>query len=128
MFEQAARRKLRFDSSIGPISAEDLWDLDLTSRRGKPNLNDIAITVHGRLEKSTVSFVDDEATADPDMVLRLDILKHVIAVKKTEAKAAADASEKAGKKQQILGILARKADAALESSSEDELRGLLASL
>ena len=128
MFEQAARRKLRFDSSIGPISAEDLWDLDLISRRGKPNLNDIAITVHGRLEKSTVSFVDDEATADPDMVLRLDILKHVIAVKKTEAKAAADASEKAAKKQQILGILARKADAALESSSEDELRGLLASL
>ena len=67
MFEQAARMKLRFDTPRGALSAEDLWDLPLTSTRGL-SLNDIAITLHHALKHDTVSFVDDER---PDPRLQL---------------------------------------------------------
>lgn len=31
IFEQASRQKLRFETSAGKLSIEDLWDLPLTS-------------------------------------------------------------------------------------------------
>ena len=127
MFEQASRLKLRFDSVIGLLSAEDLWDLPLTSKRG-PNLNDIAIELHHATKDDTVSFVDDAVKPDPALVLRFDIVKHVIDVKKEENRKAADARARAEHKQQILGIIARKEVSDLEGKSMDELRGLLAAL
>ena len=42
MFEKASRLKLRFSTSIGMLSAEDLWDLPLSSRNGTANLDDVA--------------------------------------------------------------------------------------
>lgn len=128
MFEQAARLKLRFETSRGCLSVEDLWDLPLTSSRGAANLNDIAIELHHQLKHDTISFVDDDEKPNPVVQLRFDVVKHVIGVRKAENKAALEAKDRAEKKQKILGIMARKADEALESKSEDELRELLASL
>jgi hypothetical protein len=126
MFEQAARMKLRFDTPRGALSAEDLWDLPLTSTRG-PSLNDIAIGLHHALKHDTVSFVDDERP-DPRLQLGFDIVKHVIDVRKEENRIAAEARAKAEQKQKILGILARKEDAELEGKSMDELRALIGAM
>lgn len=126
MFEQAARMKLRFDTARGALSAEDLWDLPLTSTRG-PSLNDIAIGLHHALKHDTISFVDDERL-DPRLQLGFDIVKHVIDVRKEENRIAAEARAKAEQKQKILGILARKEDAELEGKSMDELRALIGAM
>ena len=43
IFEQAARQKIRFESVLGLLCVEDLWDLPLTSLNSKrANLDDIA--------------------------------------------------------------------------------------
>lgn len=127
MFEAAAKMKLRFETPMGRLAAEDLFDLPLTSTRGI-SLNDIAVNLHHQLQQDTVSFVRDEEKPDPVLQLRFDLVKHVIDVKKEENRLLRDAREKAERKQKILGILAQKQDAALEGKSEDELRELLAAL
>ena len=40
LFERATRQKLRFETTSGNISVEDVWSLPLSS--GKLNLNDLA--------------------------------------------------------------------------------------
>ena len=127
MFEQACRLKLRFETSRGVLSIEDLWDLPLSGTI-RVNLNDIAIALHNQLKHDTVSFVEDEQRPDPRLALSFEIVKHVIAVKKAEAKTALEARDKAEKKQRILGLIAQKQDEALGAKSEDELRELLAGL
>lgn len=127
IFEQASRLKLRFRTPVGLLTMEDLWDLPLTSER-RANLNDIAIDLHNSLEGSEISFVDDAKTPDPELQLSFDIVRHIIGVKKTENKAALEAREKSEKKQKMLGILARKEDAALEAMEADKLRELIAAL
>ncbi|HXJ61960.1 MAG TPA: hypothetical protein VNU68_35430 [Verrucomicrobiae bacterium] len=121
MFEKATRLKLRFESSHGPLLAEDLWDLPLKS------LDNLAVGLKRSLETDTTSFIN-ERKPDETVQLRFDIAKHVIDVRLNEAQQAKDAKDRAQKKQQILGILATRENAKLEGASEDELRALLASL
>ena len=106
MFEQASRLKLRFETTRGVLSYEDLWDLPLTSARSV-SLNDIAIGLHHQLKHDTVSFVDDEERPDPRLQLSFDIVKHIIDVRKAEQKTLAEARAKAEQKQKLLGLLAR---------------------
>lgn len=42
IFEQASREKVRFQTQVGQVSVEDLWELPLSSKANKPNLDDIA--------------------------------------------------------------------------------------
>lgn len=127
MFEQASRQKLRFETTMGLLSAEDLWELPLTSKRG-PNLNDIAIGLHNQTKHDTVSFVEEDEKPNPLLQLRFDIVKHIIDVKKAERKAAEEVASKREQKQKIMAIMSRKEDAALENASMEELQGLLATL
>lgn len=128
IFEKASRKKLRFDTTIGLLSADDLWELPLTaanSRNRMPPLNDIAILLHRRIQETTISFVDGDIHTDTDLQLRFDIVKHVIDVKKAERATALEASAKAERKQKLLDVLAQKQDAALEDMSEDQIRELI---
>ena len=43
IFMKATQKKLRFDSTQGLLTVEDLWDLPLTGTNKKANLDDIAI-------------------------------------------------------------------------------------
>jgi hypothetical protein len=129
MFEKASRLKLRFDTARGGISVEDLWDLPLTSGTGKVNLDDIAKGLYREIKDTSdvLSFVDDSTTADNVLQIKFDLIKHVINVKKAEAKAAADARSNRERNQKILGIIAEKEDEGLKNLSIDELKALAAS-
>ena len=129
MFEKAARLKLRFDTSKGLVTVEDLFDLPLTVRNGGASLDNIVKGIARQIrETETESFVLTTTKADTILQLKLEIVKHVIAVKKTEAEEAEQAANKKAQKQKILGILARKQDEALEGASEEDLKKLLETL
>jgi hypothetical protein len=129
MFEKASRAKLRFASPKGDLTAEDLWDLPLTSNTGKANLDDIARSLHRELKDSDeVSFVTPASGASETTQLAFDIVKHVIEVRIAERDAAALKTERAAKKQQILEIISKKETEGLMGASLDELREMANSL
>ena len=93
------------------------------THKTKVSLDVIAIAVAKDLrDLGDFSFV--EAKPDPRkeiLALQLDILKHIINVKKAEAAAALDANKKAERKQKILEALEKKEGGELESKSKEEL-------
>ena len=125
IFEQAARAKLRFESAKGLLSAEDLWDLPLTSTKGV-NLDSIARAHYLQLRSGNdISFVNAGTATNVTDQLRFDIVKHVIVTKIAENAAANDAAKRKEKKQHLLGIIAQKEGEALTSMSIDDLRKMV---
>ena len=123
MFEKASRLKLRFNYK-GMACVEDLWDISLNE------LNTIAKGINRELkdvagEEDFISSATVTSKARDILQLKLDILKHIIAVKIEERDAIRATREKAEQKQKILEIIGKKQDAALEGKSIEELKALL---
>lgn len=80
MFEKASRKKLRFDTQRGTLSAEDLWDLSLEG------LDEIVTNLSKQAEESREeSFIKKRTVVGRDLSLRFDIVKRVIEVRLQEA-------------------------------------------
>jgi hypothetical protein len=130
IFEQASRQALRFDSPVGDLTTEQLWDLPLTSKTGRPHLDGLARALHSELKSlEEISFIDTKP--DPrkaGLELRFAIVKHIIDVKLAERDTAKKAVEDAEKRQRLMAALAAKQDAALTTMSEDEIKAELAKL
>lgn len=129
MFEEANRLKLRFDTPKGALTAEDLWDLPLTSTTGKANLDDIAKGLFRQLkDEENVSFVSPSKSKDKTVQMKFDIVKHIIDVRVAERNAAETARQNKEKKDMILGIIAQKENEKLTGASLEELRAMVESL
>jgi hypothetical protein len=130
MFEKATRLKLRFDSPVGPLSVEDLWELPLTARNaGRANLDDIAIALDKELkETNTTSFVQKTTKSNDTARLKFEIVLHVIKVRQAEAEATEQKRANAERKQRILELIAEKQDEALAGKSVEELNALVNTL
>jgi len=127
MFEKASKQKLRFATVMGNLSTEDLWDLPLT--HPTCSLDSIAKAMNKELKTNDEeSFVEEKSSANTVLNLKFDIIKHVIEVKLKNKETAEKRAATLAKKDQILGIIARKQDEALEGKSEDELKELLEEL
>ena len=125
MFEKAIRTKLRFPSPVGQLTVEDLYDLPLTSTKG-PSLDDTARRIYKTVKESDeMSFVDESSSKASDSEFALEIVKHIIAVRKEENRVTREASERKIKKERIAQILAEKENDDLKNKSTDELRELL---
>jgi hypothetical protein len=129
IFEQASRKALGFSSARGYIKTEDLWTIPLQSKSGF-DLDNIAKDHNAALKAVTdESFV---VTADhplkAELTLKMEIIKHIIAVKLQERKDALDAAAKAEKRQKLLAVLEKKQDEALEGLSPEEIQAQLAAL
>lgn len=129
IFEEATRAAARFPSSVGDLSTEQLWSLPLTSLKGA-NLNDIAVTINRELKaQGEESFVDTKPNAKSALlVLKLDVLKHIIAVKQAENAEKLNAQHRAAEIAKIEEILVSKQTDALASSSVEDLEKRLAEL
>lgn len=130
MFAFATKKKIRFETSKGLLSVEELWDLPLTSDNGRPNLDDIAKGIYKAMkEGEEVSFVKSNAASNAAfnvLKTKFDIVKYIIDVKLAEAEAAKKAKETKARNQRILGLIAQKEDEALASKSKEELLAMLA--
>ena len=79
MFKQASKIKLRFATSKGYLSVEDLWDLSL------PTLDKLAVSYDEELAKSPrKSFISDNAPKNKELELKFNIVKDIIATKLQE--------------------------------------------
>ena len=128
-FEKAVRLKVRFDSPMGQLNVEDVWDLPLTSGVGKANLDDIARKLSKQVKESeTESFVIKPAKANEVTMLKFEVVKHIIEIRLAENEAAALAKNNKEKKQQLLSLIAQKENEALAGQSIDDLRKMVEAL
>lgn len=122
-FEKATKQKLRFNTSKGLLSVEDLWDLSLIS------LDSIAKSVNKTLkEEQEESFIAVRTTANNTLQLRLDILKHIITVKLEEKEKAKVRAERVGQLETLKNLAASKKIEELGSKSLEDINKMIAEL
>lgn len=127
MFEKAARTKLRFDSVVGMLTVEDLFDLPL-AHSTKTSLDSLAVSLHNKLNESKVgSFVNNTKTDDPTQ-LKFDIVMHVLNLKVAERAAREVAVSNKAKKDQLLALIAQKETENLSGMSLEDLKKMAESM
>lgn len=119
LFEGAARAKYRFPFK-GSITTEDLWDLSLQ------DLDRIFKTMNAEVkqtqEESLLKVKDEHSEI---LERKIEIVKHIVAVKQAEAEAVKDAANRKAQKQRIMEIIAKKEDDALANMSLDDLKKMV---
>ena len=123
IYKQACANKVRFKTTNGLISTEDLFDLPLTSKNGM-NLDVVAKTVYEALKsEESVSFVEKSSNPRKESLeLAMEIVKDVIRIKQEEAAAKADLASKAAKRDQLLRALSTKQEQELANMPVEKLQ------
>lgn len=130
LFELASRKAFRFPSSQGMLTLEQLWSLPLRTTTAKADLNSVAVAISielkGFVEENFVSIKPTPGRADVEA--KLEIVKHIIAVRQEENAKTLRASVKAEERRKILDALDRKNDEELTTASKEDLLARLAAL
>ena len=129
IFEYATRNKLRFASTKGELSVEQLWDVPLRSTDGF-NLDAIAKGANKAFKDATEeSFVTTTRTpAVTHLELTLEVVKNVISTKLADEEMAKRRAENKTEKEKLLRILAEKQEGRLSELTEKELQKRIAAL
>lgn len=123
LFYQASRNKMRWESTRGLLTVEDLWDLSLEE------LNEIAKDLFKKVNTGAeINFIKKEETVDKLAEAKFEIARVVIDVKLREADERQNAEVRRQKKQKIMELIARKEEEDLGKLDTDELRDMLAAL
>jgi transcriptional antiterminator Rof (Rho-off) len=128
IFERALRARLRFETTRGLLSVEDIWHMPLTSNDGF-DLDSLARELHRQVKDSEeVSFVVKTTASNAKLELAFDVVKHVIDVKLAERDEAKTRAANREKKQELLAILADKDKEELRGKSREEIAALVEAL
>lgn len=124
IFEQAARLKLRFENTgRGELAVENLFDLSL------PSLDTLAKTVNKKLKDAEEeSFISAKSKANEELTLKLEIVKHIIAVKQQEAELRKAYAQRQAERELLISLKEKKQVEALEGLSVEEIEKRLADL
>ena len=130
LFEYATRNKIRFESVAGFITVEDLWDLKLTNGRSNMNLDSVAKSIARKLrEMDEESFVEKSVNTGKRLLeIQLEIVKHIINVKITEAEEASKRLVRAQERKRLLIALDKKQEEKIDSMSEEDIEKRLKEL
>ena len=119
LFEMATRSKLRFPSTKGELSVEDLWDLsDKDLDVVYKNLKDQEV------QSSEESLLDD-ANVDPKLTAAIGIVRYIFTTKRKEKLAEKERINKKQTQKKYIDALSKKQDEAIEKMSEAELRAMI---
>ena len=122
LFEGAVRAKYRFPFK-GQITVEDLWDLSLQ------DLDRVFKALNTEAKQSQEESLLKIRDKNAEMLDRkIEIVKHIVAVKQAEIQALKDAADKKAQKQRIMEIIAKKEDDALQNMSLEELQRMAENL
>lgn len=132
-YEFIAREKLRFETSRGPVTLEDLYSLPLTGNGGY-NLDAIAVGINDQLIKkdtSVISFVSSTSDSSKEVELlriKLEVLLDIIKTKKDEQEQIAKANTKAAELNTYKSLLKQKKAEELHDLSVEELEAKIKEL
>ena len=121
-FQKASKVKLRFATSKGSLSVEQLWDLS------QAELSACIRNVKKSLKKNDdddLAFLDSTVSVDATEQLRFEVLKEVYLNKKAESEAIRNEAEAKAHNQKILQLIADKKEGALQEKSIEELEKML---
>lgn len=125
LFEMATRSKLRFPSTKGELSVEDLWDLwDLSDK----DLDVVYKNLKDQEVKSSEESLLDDANVDPKLTAAIGIVKYIFTTKRNERLAEKERINKKLTQRKYIDALSKKQDEAIEKMSEAELRAMIDSL
>lgn len=116
-FIEASKKKIRFTTTKGSLSVEDLWDLSLES------LDKIAVAVDEDIQKEgRKSFIGKTSRGNSQKALALEILKFIIEDKIKEEEKKKERLQKASQKEFLEALLNKKRIESLESLSLEEIQ------
>lgn len=126
IFEQASQLKLRFQTPVGQLSVEQLWDLPLKSNKGL-SLQKLAIEISAEITSkptTTLSFFDSEDTTDPILSLKFEIVKSISISKMEANKAKSEEKARETEKAEILELIKEKEQEDRKKLSTEELKAM----
>jgi hypothetical protein len=122
LFEYASRNKVRFTTSKGVMTVEDLWDLSLES------LNSIAKSLNRKIKESEEEdFINKSSKSKEDVVTQVsfELVKYIIDVKLSEKEERLAKKERSEKRERLRRALEEAEDRDLKSKSADEIKKML---
>lgn len=122
LFEMATRSKLRFPSTKGELSVEDLWDLS------DKDLDVVYKNLKDQEVKSSEESLLDDANVDLKLTAAIGIVKYIFTTKRNERLAEKERINKKLTQRKYIDALSKKQDEAIEKMSEAELRAMIDSL
>mgnify|MGYP001251108920 FL=1 len=122
LFEMATRSKLRFPSTKGELSVEDLWDLS------DKDLDVVYKNLKDQEVKSSEESLLDDVNVDPKLTAAIGIVRYIFTTKRNEKLAEKERINKKLTQKKYIDALSKKQDEAIEKMSEAELRAMIDSL
>lgn len=122
LFEMATRNKMRFPSTKGELSVEDLWDLS------DKDLDVVYKNLKDQEVKSSEESLLDDANVDPKLIAAISIVRYIFTTKRNEKLAEKERINKKLTQRKYIDALSKKQDEAIEKMSEAELRAMIDSL
>lgn len=122
LFEMATRSKMRFPSTKGELSVEDLWDLS------DKDLDVVYKNLKDQEVKSSEESLLDDANVDPKLTAAIGIVRYIFTTKRKEKLAEKERINKKLTQKKYIDALSKKQDEAIEKMSEAELRAMIDSL
>lgn len=129
MFEKATRYAFRYPTIRGFVTTEQLWELPLQSKTAF-DLDNVARDINRNLKaQAEESFVDTSRnTAAKSLQEHLDIVVHIINVKKAENAAAASLTAKKAERAKLVEILHVRNQQDLMAKSPAEIQAMIDAL
>jgi hypothetical protein len=121
MYKQASKLNLRYQTTVGMVSTDQLWDLN------QNQLVNAIKAVKKVLKKDNddeLSFLEDNKTVDVENQLRFDILKDVYLTKKKEVEEIRNAADIKAHNQKIDTLIAEKQEGIMKDMSIEDLEKL----
>lgn len=122
LFETATRKKFRFPYR-GKISTEDLWDLSVN------HLDEIYKSLNKEMKDSCEdSLLETPSAENEDLAMKIEIIKHIVGVKKAEKEARITEIERADMRRKIMEVKAQRENEKLVNMSDEDLDKMLEDL
>jgi len=120
VFKEAGKQCLRFSSTNGTLTVEDLWHMNIN------DLDSMAINYRKQLvEHGEESFISETKTKDVNLQLRFDITKAIIEERLDDLDKKEKKEASRVKNNKIMELIVAKEDDSLKESSIEELRAML---